>query len=149
MRKWIDGPILAQAGIEIMPTDTAETLYQKLFPLGAKLVVDNLEDYVSGKKTLVEQDHNLATYTKPLTRDDGYIDILMNIEIERFERMVRAYYPWPGTWTTALLNENQDGKIIKFLPDKMIQVEGKNPMGYKDFLNGYPNADKKLLSLLI
>jgi len=37
------GPILAQEKIEVLPTDTTWSLYQKLFPLGAKLIVDNLE----------------------------------------------------------------------------------------------------------
>lgn len=141
------GPILAQEKIQILPTDTSESLYQKLFPLGAKLIVENMKDYISGKKNLIEQNHQAATYTKPLTRNDGYIDI-SNIEPIKFERMVRAYFPWPGVWIKTILNTNEEERIVKFLPDKEIQVEGKKPMSYKDFLNGYPNVDPNLLNLL-
>ena len=141
------GPILAQEKIAITENDTAQSLYEKLFPLGAKLLVENLPDYISGKKQLTEQNHSDATYTKVLTRNDGFIDIL-NIESDKFERMVRAYFPWPGVWTKAILNTNGEQMITKFLPNKKIQVEGKKEMDYKDFINGYPNAEKNLIEFL-
>ena len=140
------GPILAQEKIEILLTDTAQSLYQKLFPLGANLIVANLQDYVLGKKILTEQNHSAATYTKPLNRQDGYVDFA-NIEPHAFDQKIRAYFPWPSVWSKVVLNGNEQ-KIVKFLPDKMIQVEGKREMSYKDFINGYPNADKKLVEFL-
>ena len=36
-------------------------------------------------------------------------------------------------------------KIIKFLPEKMVQPEGKIPMKWKDFLNGYKDFPNKEL----
>jgi methionyl-tRNA formyltransferase len=56
--------------------------------------------------------------------------------------MIRAYFPWPGVWLKAKLNDVE--KIIKLLPGQRIQVEGKNPMSYKDFLNGYSEAKEIL-----
>ncbi|EKD90210.1 MAG: hypothetical protein ACD_31C00099G0001, partial [uncultured bacterium] len=38
----------------------------------------------------------------------------------------------------------QNEKIVKFLPGNLIQVEGKKEMSYKDFLNGYLDANPKL-----
>jgi methionyl-tRNA formyltransferase len=144
------GSILAQEKIEILPTDTTQSLYQKLFPLGASLIVTNLQNYVSGKMTLTEQDHSAATYTKPLAREAGFVDLskleIRNSKLE-IDRKVRAYFPWPGTWYKAILNGSEE-KIVKFLPGKMIQVEGKKEMSYKDFLNGYPQADKNLVEFL-
>jgi len=140
------GPILAQEKIQILPTDTTQSLYQKLFPLGANLIVDSLQEYVSGKKPLVEQNHSEATYTKPLTRESGQVDFLQ-IEPDELDRKVRAYFPWPGVWSKIILNGNEQ-RIVKFLPNKMIQVEGKKEMSYKDFINGYPNADKNLVEFL-
>ena len=61
---------------------------------------------------------------------------------KKLERKARAYYPWPTAWTKW--NE----KILKFYPGKVIQMEGKKPVSYKDFINGYPNLDKNLLELL-
>jgi methionyl-tRNA formyltransferase len=139
------GPILAQEKIEVLPTDTTWSLYQKLFPLGAKLIVDNLEGYISGKKTLGEQNNEAATYTKPLTRESGQVEIL-NTEPDVFEREVRAYFPWPGVWSKVMITDKL--LVIKFLPNNMVQVEGGKPMSYKDFLNGYPNADRNLVEFL-
>ncbi len=144
------GPILVQTKIGIANDDTAQTLYEKLFPLGAKLIVDNLQDYVSGKRKLIEQDHAFATYTKPLTRESGFIDLsdleIRNSKLE-IDRKIRAYFPWPGVWTKWQM---ADGKwrIVKFLPKNLVQVEGGKPMSYKDFLNGYANADKNLVEFL-
>jgi len=62
--------------------------------------------------------------------------------------MVRAYYPWPGVWSKAIVNEKNEQKVIKFLPNKKVQVEGGNEMPYRDFLNGYPKADPILINFL-
>jgi methionyl-tRNA formyltransferase len=144
------GPILAQEKIEILSTDTTQSLYQRLFPLGASLIVTNLQNYVSGKKTLVEQNHSAATYTKPLTREAGFIDLskleIKNSKLE-IDQKVRAYFPWPGVWTKWQMADSK-WRIVKFLPEKMIQVEGRKEMSYKDFLNGYPQADKNLVEFL-
>jgi methionyl-tRNA formyltransferase len=145
------GPILAQEKIEILPTDTTESLYQKLFPMGAKLIAQNLPDYLAGQKQLNAQDHSLASYTKMLRRDDGFID-LPELKIENWkleiEPKVRAYFSWPGLWTKAILNTNGEQKIIKLLPGRRVQVEGKKEMQYKDFINGYPNTDKNFIDFL-
>ncbi len=139
------GPILAREEIEILPDDTTQTLYKKLFPLGAKLITENLENYVSGKKELEEQNNDNATYTKILTKEDGFIE-LRDVSNDEFERKVRAYFPWPGVWSRIMINDKL--LVIKFLPEKKLQVEGGKPMIYKDFLNGYPNADKKLVEFV-
>ncbi len=39
-------------------------------------------------------------------------------------------------------------KIIKLLPQDLIQVEGKNPINYNDFINGFGNEGKELLQKL-
>jgi methionyl-tRNA formyltransferase len=114
--------------------------------LGANLLTENLPAFVAGKKELAEQDHQLATYTKMISKEDGQIDV-SNIEPDEVDRKIRAYFPWPGVWSKVILNENEE-KIVKFLPNKMIQVEGKKEMSYKDFLNGYANADKNLIEFL-
>lgn len=133
------GPILAQVKEPVFSTDTSESLYKRLFEKGAQLLPAVLKKYRNGRLMPKEQNHPKATYTKPLTRADGYIDISDTISPERLERMIRAYHPWPGVYT-KLKMKNEKLKNIKFLPEQKIQVEGKKPMSYKDFLNGYPEA---------
>jgi methionyl-tRNA formyltransferase len=59
--------------------------------------------------------------------------------------MIRAYYPWPTVWTKMIINGQE--KIVKLLPEQKLQVEGKNPMSVKDFINGYPELRKVINSL--
>ncbi len=142
------GPILGQEEIEISKNDTAQTLYEKLFPLGAKIIAKNLDKYVKSEVKLTWQSHEGATYTKILKREDGFVNLSeVGNQQSVIERKIRAYYPWPGVWGKFRI-QNSESKIIKFLPGKRIQVEGKKAVNYKDFINGYPDIDKRLLELL-
>jgi methionyl-tRNA formyltransferase len=139
------GPILGQEKEEILDTDTAESLYKRLFAKGANLLPKVLNLYLKDNLKLTTQNHKKATFTKFLTRQSGYVDIskleTRNSKLE-LERKIRAYFPWPGVWTQLRINDKL--LRIKFLPKNKLQVEGKKPMSYKDFLNGYPEG-KELL----
>lgn len=139
------GPILAIEDEKILTADTSTTLYKRLFSKGVELLEAVLPAYLSGQLKATEQDHKKATYTKPLTRKSGYIDCTKPISPVLLDRLIRAYHPWPGVWTLAKIN-NQEVRI-KFLPNKILQVEGKKPVKYKDFINGYPEG-KEILEKL-
>jgi len=101
------GDILAQKEIEIGSEETGGILHDRLSLLGAEALPDVLAGYLDGKITPQPQDHLQATYCKLLSRENGKIDWSKSaIEIER---LVRAYNPWPGTWT------EWDGKRIKII----------------------------------
>lgn len=146
------GPIIAQIEEPILQNDTAETLYERLFAIGIRLLEENINSYLNNKVVLKEQDHSRATFTNQLSRQDGFIDLDNSPSPEKLDRMIRAYHPWPGVWTKFRIKNlaargepRQRRELrIKFLPDKKIQVEGGKPMTYKDFVNGYPDA-KELL----
>jgi methionyl-tRNA formyltransferase len=142
------GPILSQIEEEILPSDTSKSLYDRLFKLSTDLLKKTIQDLETGHATLTPQDHDAATFTKELKRDDGFIDFKTISSKEFFDRIVRAYYPWPGVWTKAKLNPDASEKIIKFMPSKKLQVEGGREMEYKDFINGYPNAEKIMIDFL-
>lgn len=91
------GPILADRAVAIAPTDTAGTLSERLAQTGAALLMETLPRYVKGKLTPREQDHAAATVVKQLTRDDGRID--WSCPAAEIERTIRAYDPWPGSWS--------------------------------------------------
>lgn len=135
------GPLLAQEEEPISSTDTATSLYTHLFKKGAQLLFCVLPAYLTGGLTPKEQDHDKATFTKPLIRESGFLDTTKPISPTILDRMIRAYYTWPGVWTRYPKSTSTlSGKIIKFLPAEMLQVEGKKPVSKKDFLNGYPEA---------
>jgi methionyl-tRNA formyltransferase len=142
------GPILGQVKEAILDADTAETLYKRLFEKGTYLLLKVLKPYIDGNLKPSAQDHSKAIFSNSLTRQDGYVEIA-KIKDQKsklgLERKIRAYFPWPGVWFKTKLNGME--KIIKLLPHQRLQVEGKKPMPYKDFLNGYPQA-KELLKAI-
>lgn len=141
------GPILYQEGLELSDSDTFDSLSKKMFLRASEILPKIITDFTQGKIKPIPQNHSQATYTRQLTREDGHFDINNPPDTEKLDRMIRAYHPWPGVWT------KWNGKIVKFLPstshprsnrgsinDKhLIQMEGKKPISFKDFLNGYPN----------
>jgi methionyl-tRNA formyltransferase len=162
------GPIISQAKIKIEASDTTESLYQKLAEVGAEEIVRVIPLYISGDIHLHEQNHNQATYCSIIKKGDGLINWHRSaIDIER---TTRAFIPWPHAYT------NWHGKILKILEAKVVkkilepgyvialdktfyigcgkdsleiiklQLEGKNEMTSKDFLNGYRDLDGTTLS---
>ncbi|MFH1098543.1 MAG: methionyl-tRNA formyltransferase [Candidatus Uhrbacteria bacterium] len=103
------GPIIAQKGVPLSPTETHIELERKLAKHGAELLKQNLPDYLSGKLTPVPQEHNLATTTPLLTREHGRID--WRESAVTIERKIRAYEGWPGTW--CLLPDGSRLKILR------------------------------------
>ncbi len=141
------GPILGQEKEKILDTDTSESLYKRLFEKGANLLLKVLNPYLKGSLNPTAQNHKEATFTEHLTRQSGYIDLLkIKNQKLKIERAIRAFYPWPGVWGNIRIKDKL--LRIKFLPNKKIQVEGKKPMSYKDFSNGYPELKQQLGKLL-
>ena len=91
------------------------------------------------------QDHSQATYTKIIKKEDGQIDLKKPPKLEKLDRMIRAFYPWPGVWTRLQTTDHRL-LLIKFLPDDpfLIQPEGKRPMTINEFKNGYPAAYEQI-----
>lgn len=72
-------------------------IHDQLAKLGAELLLETLPKWLAGKITPIPQDDSKATYSKILKKDDGRID--WEKPAENIERMIRAFNPWPGTWT--------------------------------------------------
>lgn len=146
-RQMDHGPILAQEEYPVSDSDTSETLYEKLFNLGTDMIESALPEYISGKLKLRVQDENQVTFTKQsFTRQDGFFDINNPPPPQDLNRMIKALHPWPGVWFKTIINNRETR--IKLLPSKRIQVEGKNPLSVKDFLNGYPELRKDILKII-
>lgn len=153
------GPVLAQKSQIIEPGDNFITLAQSLARLSAELLLDILPEYTAKRLTATEQDHSLATYTRHITKQDGKAD--WNKTPTEIYNQFRAFYPWPGLWTTwqgktlkildCLPGNNsaseppgtvlQGGLIVcgqnTTLEIKSLQLEGKKEVLFSDFINGY------------
>ncbi|MDO8583604.1 MAG: methionyl-tRNA formyltransferase [bacterium] len=123
------GPILKIATEPIHENDTTATLEPRLAKLGADILPDTLVELAEGKLEPVEQDHDKATKVKLLKREDGKID--WTRPAQEIERTVRAYQPWPGTFT------EWNGKRLKILSAKIGSPSDK-PAGSLTTDDGYP-----------
>ena len=101
------GPVIAQEEEPILPEDTTETLTDRLFRRGAKLLVDSLPRFLQGDMVSQPQDEARATYAPRLTKEAG--EIRWELPAESIWRQVRAYHPWPGSYT------RWEGRLLKVL----------------------------------
>lgn len=132
------GSVIAQESVGIELTDTFATLKSRLAIKGGELLTKVLPSYLAGQSRIVAQDEEQATYTKKISKSDGEID--WTEPLTNIERKIRAYHPWPGSYTRLgdkRLKVNsariRDGKLE--LVD--VQLEGKTPTNWADFRRGY------------
>jgi methionyl-tRNA formyltransferase len=130
------GPIIKQETVSIESTDTFESLGEKSFAKATAILPGILEQIEKNTVELHAQDDLSATFCQTITRDEGFIDSNNPPDKGQIDRMIRAYYPWPGVWTKIKM-KNEELRV-KFYPEHMIQLEGKKKMHIKEFLNGYP-----------
>jgi methionyl-tRNA formyltransferase len=105
------GPILRQAKISLTGQETLAMVHDQLSNLGAELLVPTITDFLAGKIKPQLQDEARASYIKTLKKEDGKID--WQKPALEIERLIRAYNPWPGTYTT--INHAGSVKNLKIL----------------------------------
>lgn len=111
------GPILRQAKIELAFNENIISLGNKLSELSAEILIPTLESYIAHEIKAAAQDNAKATYVKMIRKEDGQIDFTKSaLEIER---MVRAYFNWPGAWFNLAINDKQTKKI------KILQADSR------------------------
>lgn len=139
------GPIIFQEKFALSDQDTFQSLSNKMFQRSSEFLSGVLDDFVKGKIKPKEQNHKKATFSHIIKKQDGYFNIDNPPSTDKLEKMVRAYYPWPNVWTKWSFDSAQDkkGKIVKFYPNQVLQLEGKKPSTFRNFLNGYPNFPLK------
>lgn len=112
------------------------------------LILDQVENDIK------IQDDKKSTYTKLLTKQDGYIEVeklrtKSEEEAEKLFNKFRGLYPWPGLWTEIVVNgEKKRLKITDMdlsphqrggfgVGIKKVQLEGKKEVDFKQFSETY------------
>jgi len=91
------GPILLQRAIPIAQTETAGTLFERLAPMGASLLLEALSGVLAGTLDQVPQDSVKATAAPILAKEVGLID--WSRSADQVCNLVRGTDPWPGAYT--------------------------------------------------
>jgi methionyl-tRNA formyltransferase len=91
------GDMLLKKSCLIGEGDTAQTLHDKLAPLGAEAIVAALRLLEQGRLAPVRQDDALATYAAKLTKEEARINWAKDAAYNA--RAVRAYNPFPVAHT--------------------------------------------------
>jgi len=159
------GEIISQRAIPIESDDTGGSLFKKLALLGKELLIQILPKYTNGEIIPIPQGESPTPYTRMLIKEDGKLDF--NQAASTLSRQVRAYNPWPGTFTiwdkkplkihkTHAVNTRSPGKGFLtvhggypaigtadgILVIDTLQPAGKNVMSGDGFLRGARNWEK-------
>ena len=155
------GPIIAQRETIIGADETAEELTARLFEMGAGLLTDTLPGWRGSEITATPQHEEDATTTSLLSRQDGAIDWRQTAA--QIGRQVRAYYPWPGSFTrwngrqvkilqASAVERQTDaapGTVVELAEGvgvatgagalllRRLQMEGRQAQDVEDFARGY------------
>ncbi|MSR71163.1 MAG: methionyl-tRNA formyltransferase [Candidatus Taylorbacteria bacterium] len=133
------GPIIAEEKVSnVNWPPTADELAREIVSTGAKRLVSIIPDWILGKITPKTQEHDQATFTKKISKEDGHIDL----QDDPYKNIlkIQAYQGWPGTFFfSAKNNTNTRIKITqarfensKLIIEKVIP-EGKKEMSYEEF----------------
>ena len=159
------GDIVLLDRLPLRPEHTGGMLHDELAMFAPASLLHALDLIESGKAARTPQDNSLATHVGKLTREHGRLDWTQSGA--ELERLVRAYNPWPGTFTTlpdaAVLKIHAAalvphatvcplaGTVVAASPKQglliatadgvleltEVQPEGKRRMPARDFLSGH------------
>jgi methionyl-tRNA formyltransferase len=99
------GPIYLQQEVALAPGETTASLQAKLTPVGAGLLLETVRKLKEGSLVPRPQDESGVTFAPMLKKEDGLID--WGMPAVEIERRVRAFTPWPSTYTYVR------GKLMK------------------------------------
>ena len=134
------GPILLRELVSIEQDDNAITLTSRLAEVGAKLLIQALNRYLSGSLIPTAQEEEGATYAPMISKEDGLLDFKQPAEV--LERRIRAFIDWPGAYMMV------GDEILKVRKAQVVHAGGTP--GGRGINNGYPcinTVDGKLVLL--
>ncbi len=167
------GDIISQEEILIDDKDTYTTLHDKLKIMGRDLLIKTLPSIIDGTNDRIPQDESQASYGFIIKKEDQRIDFskkrrqIINL-IRGLSNTPGAYCYFEGkllkvyeAYITDNYFEGYDGQITGIYKDgfgvkvsngevvfKTVQLEGKNRMNAKDFINGQQNKDELIGKIL-
>ena len=166
------GDIISSKEELIKDDDTFSTLYDRLKIIGRDLLMETLPSIINGTNNRIPQNEDDATYAPIISKEDERIDFskkrrqIINL-IRGLNRVPGAYCYFEGkilkvyeAYVTDNYVDGFDGQITKIYKDgigvkvsngeivvTVVQIEGKNKMSAKDFINGL--KDKNIVGKIL
>ena len=143
------GDILLKKTIKIEADETSGSLFDKLMALGAKTILETLDELEKGNLTPTKQGESPTAYAKMLTKAMGLIDFTRSAK--ELDCFVRGMDPWPSAytllagktlklWKVRAVEGGKEGFTIACGEGAIevleVQLEGKKRMSAGDFLKG-------------
>ena len=167
------GDMWLQSECDILPTDTAGALHDRLCEIGPPALLETLSIIEEGRRSPKKQDHDNSTYARKLEKSEAAVD--WNLDAETLCRKIRAFNPFPVCYSIlggerlriyyAEVENTNAGNRHKMSPPgtivtssgnklvitcgrdaisiKELQLPGKKPMPIGEFLNGFRNLVKE------
>jgi methionyl-tRNA formyltransferase len=99
------GPVIAGREVDVYPEDTGGSLTARLAHIGADLLIDSLDDCISGRRVPAPQMSGLATLAPRLSTAEARLHAAT--PVDHAALMIRGFNPRPGAWMII------DGERIK------------------------------------
>ena len=117
------GDVILAKSIPVAADETGGSLHDRLAELAPAVLAETLEKLAAGTAPRVPQDAEASGYISKLERDDGRLD--WSQDAAALERRIRAYDPWPGTFTLA--TEDGRAKRLKIFPPVTVLNQHLSP----------------------
>lgn len=118
MDKGMDtGDMLLKKEMIIAPTDTYETLHDKMKIVGVEALKEAWPLIVAGGEGREKQDNEIATYAPPIQKSMGEIN--WQERTSHIDAKIRGLNPWPGGYTYY---KGEVMKVWKALPSKEVHT---------------------------
>jgi len=116
------GDMLLKVVCPIEPQDTAQDLHDRLANMGGDALLQVLQQIVEGSLRPERQDDAQANYAAKLEKKEAEID--WQLPAEQLARQIRAFYPWPMSFTSL---QNKPLRILK--AEALPQLRSAAPAG--------------------
>ncbi len=155
------GDILLVKKTDIEPNETSGELFDRLKVLGAQLLIETIDEMLSGTLSPIKQDDSLSTYASMLSKNISAVDWTKSAQ--QVHNHIRGLEPWPVAST--IIND----KVVKLYGSRLgghsggaageivrcdkefevccgdgntviitsLQAQGKNKLPASDFLRGF------------
>ena len=123
-RELDSGDIILHREITLAPDETGGSLHDRLKELAPEALGRALDLLEKGAAPRIPQEEALSTYVPKLLREDGLLDWAR--PAGELERLIRAYHPWPGTFTRIRDGRGRERRL-KIFPGTEVRAETGEP----------------------